>query len=301
MATASAPVSTPAGRRPLPPLSPRAQTVRAAFLMVLVLSGSLLVHLLLLSQLQHSAWQQRAFASFRERLALGTAPIGPVDENGALLDPGTPIAYLEIPSIGVTEVVVDGTSSAQLFGAVGLRRDTRFPGQVGTSLIVGRAAAYGGPFSDVADLRDGDAIAVTTAQGRFDYRVSGVHRSDGVALSVPPSNAARLVLATADGAPFLPAGTVTVEADLVGTPAVGARPVFSASGLPSRERLGAGDTSRVWALVLWMQALLVTAVGAVWAWHRLGRARTWILFTPPCLFVGLAVADEVCRLLPNVL
>jgi hypothetical protein len=61
------------------------------------------------------------------------------------------------------------------------------------------------------------------------------------------------------------------------------------------------DTSNLWVLVLWLQALIVLAVGAVWSWHRWGRPQTWIVFFPPLVLVGLAASAEVARLLPNLL
>jgi hypothetical protein len=57
----------------------------------------------------------------------------------------------------------------------------------------------------------------------------------------------------------------------------------------------------LWALVLWLQLLVVLAVAAVWAWFRWGRAQAWIVFTPPLILVGLGVAGELARLLPNVM
>jgi hypothetical protein len=50
-----------------------------------------------------------------------------------------------------------------------------------------------------------------------------------------------------------------------------------------------------------MQALLVVTVAFVWAWHRWGRAKAWIVGFPVLLLVGLMVADQVARLLPNLL
>jgi hypothetical protein len=61
------------------------------------------------------------------------------------------------------------------------------------------------------------------------------------------------------------------------------------------------DNSTIWALALWLQALIVLAVGAVWAWNRWSRPATWIVVLPPLALVGLAAAGEIARLLPNLL
>ena len=39
----------------------------------------------------------------------------------------------------------------------------------------------------------------------------------------------------------------------------------------------ASDTTTLWALALWMQALFVVTVAFVGAWHRWGRAKAWIV------------------------
>jgi LPXTG-site transpeptidase (sortase) family protein len=301
-------VSEPEAREPqrvrrsdLPPLSPRQQLVRVVLLMVLAASAGMVMHLVVVSGLQHAATQRNTFEEFRGRLAAGTVAIGPVDDLGAPVPLGTGIAYLEIPRLDLHEVVRLGTTPGVLFGGPGLRRDTPLPGQVGTSVVLGRRAAYGGPFSDLASLRAGDDITVTTGQGVFAFEVLGVRRAGD---PVPPPlerGRARLSLVTADGAAFLPSGLVRVDADLVGDAVGGARPAVPNGALPPSEQALGTDTSTLWALALWLQALTIVAVAGVWAWHRWGRPQTWIVFTPLVLLVGLGTAGELARLLPNLL
>jgi sortase A len=66
---------------------------------------------------------------------------------------GTPVALLEIPRLGLREVIVEGTSSDPMMSGPGHRRDTPLPGQVGTSVIAGWRATYGGPFRSIDQLR----------------------------------------------------------------------------------------------------------------------------------------------------
>jgi hypothetical protein len=196
---------------------------------------------------------------------------------------------------------LEGTTSGVLFDGPGHRRDTPLPGQIGTSVVFGRRAAFGGPFSDVAELRPDDVITVTTGQGAFQYKVLDV-RHEGDPIPAPPAaGAARLLLVTADGAAFLPSGVVRVDAELVGSPVVGPARLITPAALPAAERIMGGDTSTLWVLALWLQALIILSVGAVWAWHRWGRAQAWIVFLPLLLLVGLSASDEVARLLPNLL
>jgi hypothetical protein len=76
---------------------------------------------------------------------------------------------------------------------------------------------------------------------------------------------------------------------------------FTTANLTSPELELGTDTSTVWELVLWMQALIVVVVGAVWAWYRWGRWQAWIVFAPLTLLVGLYVAGQVTLLLPNLI
>ena len=293
--------SSPTPRPGVAPLTPRLQVVRAVLVLVFVVSFSLLVQLFLVSSLQHSAAQGRQFASFRAQLAGGTAPIGPTDADGRELAIGTPIAYLEIPSIGLKEVVGQGTTASALYNGPGHRRDTPIPGQIGTSVIFGRRAAFGGPFSDLDELRPKALVMVTTGQGVFTYRVLGVRREGDVAPAPPPAGMGRLLLVTAAGSAFLPSGVLRVDAELESEAVVGATPLIASASLPTEERVMSSDSRTLWALALWLQALIGLAVGLAWAWHRWGRAQSWVVFLPPLLLVGVMATGEAARLLPNLL
>lgn len=288
-------------RADIPPLTPGLQLARACLVLVFVVSFMLFLQLVVISRLQESASQGRSFDRLRAQLANGTAPIGPVDDHGRELAAGTPLALMRIPAIDLNVVIGEGTTASALFDGPGHRRDTVLPGQIGSSVVYGRRAAFGGPFSDIEELKTGDTITVTTGQGEFTYKVIGVREEGDPAPPPLASGGGRLQLVTAGGTAFLPDGVVRVDADIVGPAVVGAPRVVSTAGLSSNERVMAGDTSTLWALALWLQALVGLAVGVVWAWHRWGRAQMWVVFLPPVMLVGLAMSGEVARLLPNLL
>jgi LPXTG-site transpeptidase (sortase) family protein len=311
-APAEAPLtaSAPAGRRSrtervsrreAPPLSPRLQLVRASLVLVLVVAGTLLLQLVVVSSLQQSAAQGRMFDRFRADLAKGTAAIGPIGEDGKEIAAGTPIAYLEIPEIDVQQVIGEGTSASVLFDGPGHRRDTPLPGQIGTSVIFGRRASFGGPFERIASLDAGDTITVTTGQGTFEYTVIGVRLAGDPAPPAAAAGVGRLTLVTAGGREFLPEGVIRVDAELAEGAVVGAARLYSAAALPNEDRLMAADTRTLWVLAFWLQALIAVSLGAVWAWHRWGHAQAWVVFLPVLLLVGLSASGEVARLLPNLL
>jgi LPXTG-site transpeptidase (sortase) family protein len=269
--------------------------------LIAVVSASMVLQLVFLSGFQQRSAQQAKFNSFRSDLAKGTAPVGAVNADNKALRPGTSIAYLEIPSIGVRQVVLEGTTSGVLFDGPGHRRDSPFPGSVGTSVIMGRRATYGGPFSQIGDLEEGDAIRVTTGAGEFDYEVIGVRREGDPSPPVLESGEGRLLLMTADGRPYLPDGVLRVDAKLAGDGLSTGTIPATAKSLPPTELVMASDTTTLWALALSMQALVLVTVAFVWAWHRWGRAQAWIVGFPVLLLVGLLVANQVARLLPNLL
>jgi sortase A len=286
---------------PVPPLTPRAQLARGVFVLIAVMCGSLLLQLVVLSGFQERSAQQRAFNGFRAELAKGTAPVAAVNDENEALRPGTPMAYLEIPEIGLRQVVLEGTNSGVLFDGPGHRRDSPFPGAPGTAVILGRRATFGGPFSQIGDLEEGDAIRVTTGAGEFDYEVLGVRRENEPSPPALEAGQGRMLLITADGRPYVPDGVLRVDAVLISEPLSGGSPAFTARTLPSSDAIMASDTTTLWALALWLQALLLATVAFVWAWFRWGRARAWIVGFPVLLLVGLMVADQVARLLPNLL
>jgi sortase A len=254
------------------------------------------------SRLYYDRVQHDDYASFRAELAQATAPTGPTDPANPkqLLPPGTPVAVLSIPEIGVHAVVLQGTTSDVLEGGPGHLRDTAMPGQKGVSEIMGRRAAYGGPFARISSLSPGAIFTVTTGQGVTRYRVLDVRRPGDRDPALKPGQG-RLILATADGPPYAPTGVVWVDADAITPPKSVPRMVISESDIsPSELPLGT-DTGDWLPLVLWGEALLVAALAITWLRTQWGRWQTWMVAIPVLGYLGLGVADQVARLLPNLM
>lgn len=271
---------------------------------VLTLLGVLLlgfvVHLTLISEVRYERAQQVAYADFRKDLAEAVAPVGQTDFNNELLRLGTSVAVLRIPALGTQQVVFEGTTAGVLADGPGHRRDTPLPGQAGTSLIMGRRAAYGGPFAGLPLLRPGDEIVAVTGQGEHRYRVTGIRRPDDL---LPPrlaTGAGRLTLVTAAGRPYLPTDVVYVDADLVSEAHPAPARKLRLESLTSAEKAMAGDSGAWVSLLLWGQALLIAAYAVTWAWARWGGWQAWVVGTPLLAAVGLTVADQVARVLPNL-
>lgn len=291
---------SPREMRTLAPLSRTQIVVRSILLLVVVTQVGFLLHLTVYSHLRHALLQSQLRGQLTSELAAGIAPVGEGTFENALLADGAPVARISIPAIGLDEIVVEGTSSVALQSGPGHRRDTVLPGQTGTSVLLGRTSAYGGPFSRIQELAPGETISVVTGQGESLFKVIGVRYAGDPAPPAVTRGHGRLTLQTGRGFPYLPNATVRVDADLVSTTqAIGRRQTTSAL-LPDSHKAMASDTSTLWALVFGLQFLLLAEVGVVWAWNRFGRAKTWIVATPVLILGFLLVFDQLTKLLPNL-
>ncbi|SNY62233.1 sortase [Paractinoplanes atraurantiacus] len=264
--------------------------------MLLGLVGQMTV----LGELSHARAQKVSYANFRATLAQATAPVSHV-ADGQPLAPGTAIAVITIPSIDVNEVVFEGTTGEVLKSGPGHRRDTALPGQAGVSVLMGRRAAYGGPFARIGDLQGGDKITVTTGQGENSYEVIGVRRAGELAPPALADGAGRLTLMTADGEAYLPQDVLRVDANLTSQVQETSPLAVSTQLLPEPEQVMEIDPIALVPLVLWGQLLVAAALSVTWLRRRLGRWHGWLIGVPVLGLLGVLVAGECARLLPNLL
>jgi sortase A len=143
-------------------------------------------------------WQEpvSAFVAERQQVALKDALFDP-PERVLQREPlkGDAIAHMEIPAIGVSEYVVEGTDTGSLRKGPGHYPDTPLPGDPGTSAIAGHRTTYGAPFRKIDQLEPGDRITVDMPDGRFVYRVERTKIVDDQDLSVlEPVGYKRLML-----------------------------------------------------------------------------------------------------------
>ena len=161
---------------------------------VMMVSGVLLITDAVVTLL----WQEpvSAVVAEREQGALEEALFDP-PERVVKRRPleGDAIAKIEIPAIGVSDYVVEGTDTTTLRKGPGHYPDTPLPGGPGTAAIAGHRTTYGAPFRNIDDLRRGDRIVVDMPDGRYIYRVEQVKIVDDQDLSVlEPVGHKRLML-----------------------------------------------------------------------------------------------------------
>jgi sortase A len=215
-----------------------------------------------------------------EASALDRLPTGPPTTAPTTAAPseGEPIGDIRIPVIGVYQVFVEGTNTADLRKGPGHYAGTPLPGQVGNAGIAGHRTTYGHPFYNLDSVKNGDPIVVTTLQGIFVYDVFDarvVSPSDTSVISNVPAN--WLTLTTCN--PRFSASTrLIVHAKLVHSQ------LFPNSGLPGGTDFAsisdnlAGDTSvQLTQTVLWGFLLVVVGVGVGYAAWRSRRHR-WVIY-----------------------
>ncbi len=275
--------------------------VGVVWLVVSALLIGFVVHVTLVGILQHARAQFGLYQELRTELALATAPLGQLDVNNVLVPDGTAIGLITIERLGISEVFVQGSTSGVLTAGPGHRRDTVMPGQLGTSIVMGRQATFGGPFGSLWQAVPGDEIEVITGQGTSTYSVLSV-RQAGDPLPVPlAAGEGRLELITADGIPLAPSGTLHVDANLVSTPFETPSPVFTTAVLDPAEFAMAANPGQWFMAFFWLQWLVIGALALRWVRSRWGQWQTWIIAVPILLALGAAFSGAVATILPNLL
>jgi sortase (surface protein transpeptidase) len=258
-----------------------------AFILLTVVVLGLVAYLYGLSGVQEARAQTTMYEKLQGELANQVAPLGPTT-------PGNPVAILDIPSVGVHDmVVVQGTSPQTLTLGPGHLRDTPLPGQAGVVQLFGRRASFGGPFARVPSLRPGDIIGTVTGQGRSIYRVAALGSSWAEVRNPAPN---QLILITASS-PYVPAYYSYVDANLVST----AHPGPTASrAMSSSEIVLANDPGALVLTLMWALALaLVSVVGSVAA-SRWSPWAAYLATAPVALAVLWNLYQNLSMLLPNV-
>ena len=286
----------PAGgglRRPL---------LRSSAIALLLLAAVLLgyvVYLYGLSDVQEARSQALLYSQFQLELANQVAPLGPNGPNGlngagGPTISGSPVAIINIPAIGIRDlVVVQGTTPQNTMVGPGHRPDSPLPGQPGVVQIYGRRATFGAPFSRLGELRPGDTITAITGQGTSIYTVAAAAPSS-VIIHDPAQ--ARMVLLTAYS-PTVPTYYYQVDADLTSTikPSPGVATSIYATELPL-----ANDSSALTMAMMWSLALvLIAAIGTVAA-IRWSPWAAYLAGVPLALAALWNLYESLAALLPNL-
>ncbi len=243
--------------------------------------------------------QRTLNGAFRDLIASG-APLGAgTDGKAHPIELGTPVAVLEIPSVGLRKIVLEGTGAEQLKRGPGHVRSSFVPGQHGHAVVAGRRTTYGSPFRRLDLLRGGDEIITTTPYGRFVYRVRSVeHLEPRRAQDLKESDRGLLTLVTSNP-PYKPTGALVVDAELVTDPSTFADPPRPRGSAGAVDFIG---DPRALVGVIVSGTLLFAAIAITEALYRRWRRWPTYLITTPIIFALLfAWMDGLLSTLPSTL
>ena len=276
--------------------------VSSAFVVLALVCAWMLLQLLVLGGASEARSQHLLYSEYRSELSQATAPTGALDYLGKPVKPGSPVALLSIPQLGLQQVVVDGTAPGDLTNGPGHMRSTPLPGQAGISVVMGRASTFGAPFRDIGTLAIGTQIIVQNAEARVVYEVSGIRRAGDPIPAPPTGKAGLLTLVSAVGKDGFLGGLQPTEAIYVDATTKKASPSgYVAGAVPPSEQVMGRDLTALPVLVLLLAALVAVVLAISIARRRFPFALVWVFAVPTVIALAWATTDQVVRLLPNLM
>lgn len=289
----------PIVRQP-PPTAARRKVVRPASLAgtVLFVLGLVLALFAVFEFVVSGLLQARSQSVLLEAFRAASATAIEPSLTELLPEPGDALGIIEIPSLRVVQMVVEGISPELSKAGPAHLSGSPLPGQFGNVVVAGRRTTYGAPFRDLDRLRPGAEIRVTTTRGQFRYLVTEttVIRA-GQRDVLTPTADARLTLITSDPR-YLATNRLAVIAVLQGRPL---QPSLTRNVINTDGSIGlSGDASAIPLVILWGQALVIVALATFWLYRRWSRHRpaAHLLTTPVLLALLVLLFQSMDRLLP---
>ena len=81
------------------------------------------------------------------------------------------IGRIEVPRLGLSAMVIEGTGRRALRRGVGHVADSPLPGESGNVVLAGHRDTY---FRELKDIETGDLIRITTPDGKYAYQVDSI-------------------------------------------------------------------------------------------------------------------------------
>jgi sortase A len=192
---------------------------------------------------------------------------------------GSVIGIIRAPAINLDKALVQGVSESDLQEGPGHYPSTPLPGEPGNVAIAGHRTTYGAPFFRLNELKAGDPIYVTTAQGTFTYRVTRELVVSPLDVAVLGATNANLLTLTTCNPLYSAAQRLVAEAVLQGSPHVALKPragVVAHRSTPLAAAQLAGGAGAWFPALAWGLGLIAAGV-LTWllarAWRRRGRLR----------------------------
>ena len=268
------------------------QKVRWGSGALLVLLLGLFVYANVFTPMSEDRAQALLEKGFAPALLNGVAPVGYPIESG------TPVALIEIKDINVRRVVVEGTRAEELAKGPGHLVGSAIPGQPGTSAILGRSSRYGSAFARLDELKAGQEVTVTTAQGVHTYEVvdSTLRSANDSAAFTGERNMLLLITGVGGASPDQ---RLVVRALLTS-------PVFPAGAAATEVQtttaeLGLeGSTKSPMQLALWLFLLMVMLVVTILLTEKTGKRVTWLIAIPLITVALFQVWHHATLMYPSI-
>jgi LPXTG-site transpeptidase (sortase) family protein len=252
-----------------------------------ILAGLLVFALLVVFLLPQAAGQRQQHLRDEYREAASDVPFG----DAALL--------LQIPVLGLDQVVVKGATPDLLRGGPGWRAGSAPPGQ-GNTVIVGRSTLWSYPFGQIEDLQGGNSIFLRTRDDRvYRYKVTKVSTVDGDETEVMRAGGStRLTLITSAGGP-LDSRRVVVQAAAAGAqPPV---PEDQEVDVSNTSDVGSFDERPLGDVLLLLGGIGVLVIGIVSVRElrrRYGSLAVFVVAVPPLALGVVLILFHLDALLP---
>ena len=137
----------------------------------------------------YQAWRGR-----KSDRTLNSLPSRPGPHPHPSYEQGSAIGRLEIPRIGLSVVVLEGSDTNTLRLGVGRVKNSAFPSEAGNVVLAGHRDTF---FRSLREIRKGDRISLRTPEGTFPYTVDWTSVVNPTDTSViMPTRAPALTLVT---------------------------------------------------------------------------------------------------------
>ncbi len=268
------------------------QKVRWGSAALLVLVLGLFAYAKVFTPMAEDRAQALLEKEFTPALLNGVAPVGYPIENG------TPVALLEIKDINVRRVVVEGTHAENLAKGPGHLVGSAIPGQPGTSAILGRSSRYGSAFARLDELKPGQKVTITTAQGEHTYEVidSTVRSANDSAAFTGERNMLLLITGVGGSSPdqrLVVRALLTSPVFPAGTAATDVQTSIAELGLE-------GSNHSATQLAIWLFLLLILLITFIQLSEKLGMRVTWLIVVPLLAVVLFEVWHHATLMYPAI-
>ena len=268
------------------------QKVRWGSGALLVLLLGLFVYAKVFTPMAEDRAQALLEKEFTPALLNGVAPVGYPIESG------TPVALIEIIDINVRRVVVEGTRAEELAKGPGHLVGSAIPGQPGTSAILGRSSRYGSAFSRRDELKAGQEVTVTTAQGVHTYEVvdSTLRSANDSAAFTGERNMLLLITGVGGASPdqrLVVRALLTSPVFPAGAAATEVQTMTAELGLE-------GSTKSPMQLALWLLLLMILLVVTILLTEKIGKRVTWLIAIPLITVALFQVWHHATLMYPSI-